>query len=70
MGKAYYDVIGSDDRWGVQHDSDPIGDYSSKEAAFEAAIAAATNAIKFGHEVRITVPGTDQSVTNLGTRTN
>jgi len=70
MGKAYYDVIGSDDHWGVRHDDDPIGEYASKEAAFEAACAAASNAIKFGHEVRVTVPGSERSETALGTVTN
>jgi hypothetical protein len=70
MGKAYYDIVGSDDRWGIRHDNDPTGEYASKEAAFEAAVAAASNAIKFGHEVRITVPGTERSDTALGTITN
>ena len=70
MGKAYYDIIGSDNRWGIRHDDDPTGEYSSKEAAFEAACAAASNAIKFGHEVRITVPGNEGSETNLGVITN
>jgi hypothetical protein len=70
MGKAYYDIIGSDNRWGIRHDDDPTGDYASKEAAFEAAVAAASNAIKFGHEVRITVPGNEGSETNLGVITN
>ncbi|MBI5128341.1 MAG: hypothetical protein HZA66_02770 [Rhodopseudomonas palustris] len=70
MGKAYYDIIGSDDNWGIRHDDDPTGDYASKEAAFEAACAAASNAIKFGHEVRITVPGQGDSDNALGTISN
>ncbi|KPF97315.1 hypothetical protein IP86_14050 [Rhodopseudomonas sp. AAP120] len=70
MGKAYYDIVGTDDSWGVRHDDDPVGDYASKEAAFEAAVLAATNAIKFGHEVRITVPGNESSETTLGVVTN
>jgi hypothetical protein len=59
MGKAYYDIVGKTDQWGVRHDGDATGEYATKEAAFEAACAAASNAIKFGHEVRITVPGSD-----------
>lgn len=70
MGKAYYDIVGTDDKWGIRHDDDPLGEYASKEAAFEAACAAASNAIKFGHEVRITVPGQGGSETALGTITN
>ncbi|MFC0243790.1 hypothetical protein [Rhodopseudomonas telluris] len=70
MGKAYYDIVGTDTSWGVRHDDDPIGDYASKEAAFEAAVMAATNAIKFGHEVRITVPGQEGAETALGVATN
>jgi hypothetical protein len=66
MGTAYYDIIERDDRWGVRHDDDPPGEYASKEAAFEAAVAAASNAIKFGHEVRISVPGSDNSDVSLG----
>lgn len=57
MGSAYYDIIGGGDQWSVRHDGADEGTYASKEAAFEAACAAATNAIKFGHEVRVTVPG-------------
>jgi hypothetical protein len=70
MGKAYYDIVGSGDQWGVRHDSDSPGDYASKEAAFEAACAAASNAIKFGHEVRITVPGSDGDEAALGVKSN
>ncbi|ABD89163.1 hypothetical protein [Rhodopseudomonas palustris] len=61
MGKAYYDIVGQEKHWAVLHDGEPEGDYVSKEAAFEAACAAASNAIKFGHEVRVTVPGRDEA---------
>jgi hypothetical protein len=70
MGKAYYDVIGDTNQWGVRHDGDATGDYATKEAAFEAACAAASNAIKFGHEVRISVPGSDGGEAALGGKSN
>ena len=69
MGKAYYDIVGTTESWSVTHDGATNGDYASKEAAFEAAVAAASNAIKFGHEVRITVPGQQMDGgTALGTK--
>jgi hypothetical protein len=71
MGKAYYDIVATTDQWGVRHDGATVGDYATKEAAFEAACAAASNSIKFGHEIRITVPGGDAGPGNaLGTESN
>lgn len=70
MGKAYYDIVGTTDQWSVVHDGATSGDYATKEAAFEAACAAASNAIKFGHEIRITVPGREAGGTTLGAQTN
>jgi hypothetical protein len=43
--------------WHVKHDGEPIGNYPSKEAAFEAAVAAALEQIREGYEVQISVPG-------------
>ncbi len=37
------------------------GVYATKEAAFEAAAIAASNAIKEGHGITITVPGADET---------
>lgn len=70
MGKAYYDIVGTTDQWSVAHDGATSGEYATKEAAFEAACAAASNAIKFGHEIRITVPGREAGGTALGAQTN
>jgi hypothetical protein len=70
MGKAHYDIVGSTDQWSIDHDGRTEGDYSTKEAAFEAACAAASNAIKFGHEIRITVPASEVGGTALGAKTN
>jgi hypothetical protein len=67
MGGAIYRVVRYQDGWGVEHDGGVAGPYVSKEAAFEAAVGPATNAIKLGDEVDIRVPGGDRGST-LGTR--
>ena len=57
MGLATYAIIEAGKRWGVLHDGNVEGDFETKEAAFEAAVAAASLAIREGHEVRVTAPG-------------
>lgn len=57
MGLAQYAVISVRDRWGVLHDGNVEGDFATKESAFESAIAAASLAIREGHEVHVSVPG-------------
>jgi len=59
MGLAQYAVIAVGDHWGVLHDGDVEGDFATKESAFESAIAAASLAIRQGHEVHVSVPGRD-----------
>ena len=59
MGLAQYAVISVRDRWGVLHDGNVEGDFATKESAFESAIAAASLAIREGHEVHVSVPGRD-----------
>jgi hypothetical protein len=54
---ASYRVVGSGGVWRVKHDGEPIGSYPTKEAAFEAAVAAALETIREGYEVQISVPG-------------
>jgi hypothetical protein len=56
MGLAQYQILPQGDEWGVLHDGDVRNRYSTKEAAFEAAVAAASLAIREGHEVHISVP--------------
>ena len=58
MGLAQYAIVEVGDKWGVLHDG-TVGsmDYLTKEAAFEAAAAAASLAIREGHEVHVSVPG-------------
>ena len=49
MGLATYAVMPIADRWGILHDEEIEGNYATKEAAFEAAVAAASLAIREGH---------------------
>ena len=56
MGFASYAVIATDKGWGILHDGDVEGDYATKESAFESAVAAASLAIREGHEVHVSVP--------------
>ena len=42
MGLAAYDIIGNDAEWRVRHDGKAENIYETKEAAFEAAVAAAS----------------------------
>ncbi len=57
MGQVIYKVVPNEDGWSVEHDGARDGAYSTREAAFEAVVAAATGAIKSGHEITIAVPG-------------
>ena len=57
MGLAQYAVVAIGKHWTVLHDGDAKSEYDSKEAAFESAAAAASLAIRQGHEVHLSVPG-------------
>jgi len=71
MGFASYDIIENGSSWGIRHDDAIEGTYDTKESAFEAAVAAASLAIRQGHEVRVTVPSRDAgNHTALGGETN
>jgi len=56
MGLAQYAIVPVRNQWGVLHDGDVRNRYATKEAAFEAAVTAASLAIREGHEVHISVP--------------
>jgi hypothetical protein len=56
MGLAAYEIIGNDAEWRVRHDGKAENIYETKEAEFEAAVAAASLALRQGHEVRVTAP--------------
>jgi uncharacterized protein (DUF58 family) len=59
MASANYRIVPRDGGWGVDHNGRTAGPYASKEAALEAALGSAMNAIKEGYEVNLTVPGSD-----------
>jgi hypothetical protein len=61
MGLAQYAIVPVEEgQWSVLHDGEVGGGYSTKEAAFESAVTAASLAIREGHEVHVSVPGRDQ----------
>ncbi|MET0720715.1 MAG: hypothetical protein ABWY64_07750 [Tardiphaga sp.] len=81
MGLATYAIIEtgktetggaeSGNTWGILHDGDVEGIYATKESAFEAAVAAASLAVREGHEVHVTVPSRDAgNKTALGGASN
>jgi hypothetical protein len=57
MGRAVYTIVGREGAWSVEHEGETGMSYQSKEAAFEAAVAPASNSLHEGHEVIIRVPG-------------
>jgi hypothetical protein len=56
VAKAVYRIVPYQDRWGVWHDGDTTGPYVTREAAYEAAVAAGSVALKQGHAVELSVP--------------
>jgi hypothetical protein len=57
MGFASYEIVGNAGEWRVQHDGKAEKVYETKEAAFKAAVAAASLALRQGHDVRLVAPG-------------
>lgn len=71
MGLASYAVIEHGKTWGVLHDGDVEGTFETKEAAFEAAVSAASLAIRQGHEVHVSAPSREAgNKTALGGASN
>src|SRR4051812_4350879 len=68
MGLAQYAIVPVRDQWGVLHDGNVNGEYATKESAFESAIAAASLAIRMGHEVHVSVPGRNEGEAALTQR--
>jgi hypothetical protein len=66
MGQASYKVVKVTDGWGIEHDGKVTGSYATKEVAFEAAIGPASNAIKEGHSVQISIAGSAPNEPALG----
>jgi hypothetical protein len=50
-----YKIVRGGDGWSIAHGNKLEGSYATKEAAFEAAVLAASNAIKEGAGITITV---------------
>jgi hypothetical protein len=61
-----YKIVRQGKNWAVDHDGDLEGDYATKEGAFEAAAMAASNAIKDGVGIVITVPARESGETAIG----
>ena len=59
MGLAAYTIVGSGGEWRIRHDGKDENLYQTKESAFEAAVVAASLALRQGHEVQISAPGSD-----------
>ena len=80
MGLATYAIIetgktktdgSKTSEWGVLHDGNVEGAYETKESAFESAVAAASLAVRQGHEVHVSVPSSQTgNGTALGGATN
>jgi phosphotransferase system HPr-like phosphotransfer protein len=68
MGLAQYSIVPVRGQWGVLHDGDVNGEYATKESAFESAVAAASLAIREGHEVHVSVPSREEGEAALVSR--
>jgi hypothetical protein len=66
MATERYAIIRKGNSWQVDHGGLLEGDYATKEAAFEAAAAAASNAIKVGLGIAISVPERASGETAVG----
>jgi hypothetical protein len=56
MGLAQYSIVPIERFWAVLHDGTLEGQFETKEAAFEAAVTAASLAMREGHEVHVSAP--------------
>jgi hypothetical protein len=66
MSTETYKIVRNGTGWAVNHDGLLEGDYATKEAAFEAAAVAGSNAIKDGVGVAIAVPPREPGETASG----
>lgn len=70
MQRTSYAIKHAGSSWTIDHDGDIGGEYATKEAAFEAAAAAASNAIKDGLGILISVPAPTADECALGNTSN
>ena len=68
MGLATYRIFGTPGDWRVDHDGKAENAFATKESAFEAAVAAASIALRQGHEVIVTAPGSGGDQPTTGAR--
>jgi hypothetical protein len=67
MQRVEYVIVRKGEYWGIRREDGSVeGSHMDKEGAFEAAVLAATNAIKRGHEVAISVPARGLGETAIG----
>lgn len=66
VGHAVYKIVRCKDGWSIEHDGQQACNYSTREVAFEAAVFPASNAIKQGHKVTITVEASTDGRSALG----
>ena len=66
MEIEHYEIVDQEGHWHVEYNGEPGMAYATKEAAFEAAFAGATNAVKAGHDVTIHVAGAVAGESALG----
>jgi hypothetical protein len=59
MGRAVYEIVGTEGEWRVRHDGRADNVYQTKESAFEAAVAAASLALRQGHAITVTAPASE-----------
>ena len=60
MARVYCSIVRmSGSGWSIRHDGKLAGDYATREAAFEAAVGPAANAVKEGHAVTVSIEGTE-----------
>ena len=66
MDTEHYEIVEHEGHWHVEYDGKSGMAYVTKEAAFEAAFAGATNAVKAGHDVTIHAAGANVHESALG----
>lgn len=69
MQREHYEVVGHEGHWHVEYNGQIGMAYATREAAFDAAFAGATNAVKAGHDVTIHVSGIVAGQSALGSAT-
>jgi hypothetical protein len=64
--EANYKITARAGGWVVEHDGEVSSPYETREAAFEATLGPASNAIKLGHAISITVAPSGSGKSALG----